>query len=542
MSLFNVVTNNDVDEFSHDIRNPPIPDSLQNFEAKSKIMHVVGSHTNISNRASKLKIKDIRSIEGDYLKNIPKPNSRDEAKMIQDNVKSVSGAAPHPAVSHSSKPKLVDYSTSEDGSDDDKELVIVKLLLAGELMYDFMLQRATIPTVGKSMEKLLQNRMLEKDETDEEKEGQREQGYELMNVGIGELKASEKEYDCEKSNFTSENQSTVNSEEERGQKVRISEFDGDFEATGCAGAENENESNRSNMNLDIQHEKKTLKKKRKPDEIQMKSHKMEADRVRESDGCKREKSEAEKRSILRLNRKESSRSCMNLDIEKKQATLKRKLTPEEIQMRLRKIEAERVRDSDRDRKMRDEDARRVPESETAFQIEEKAGELEAVSQIEEEKSEESKKIDERPNNKPKRKYNRRNNKTCTQTTNTLAQEKEETTENSTCQTEYVYVIPPPPAPVAVSCDNVTVDEQLNLALQYIQPEMDSIQPALVNDVSFSAEVIASGDDSGNYSASGEFEISPEVVQLVNDFENSAFNNLSDSDFDMDEFIKKKVPQ
>ncbi|KAJ8678832.1 hypothetical protein QAD02_014619 [Eretmocerus hayati] len=509
MSLFNVVTNNDVDEFSHDIRNPPIPDSLQNFEAKSKIMHVVGSHTNISNRATKLKIKDIRSIEGDYLKNIPKPNSRDEAKMIQDNVKSVSGAAPHPAVSHSSKPKLVDYSTSEDGSDDDKELVSVKLLLAGELMYDFMLQRATIPTVGKSMEKLLQNRMLEKDETDEEKEGQREQGYELMNVGIGELKASEKEYDCEKSNFTSENQSTVNSEEERGQKVRISEFDGDFEATGCAGAENENESNRSNMNLDIQHEKKTLKRKRKPDEIQMKSHKMEADRVRESDGCKREKSEAEKRSILRLNRKESSRSCMNLDIEKKQATLKRKLTPEEIQMRLRKIEAERVRDSDRNRKMRDEDARRVPESEAALQIEEKAGELEAVSQIEEEKSEESKKIDEeirRPN------------------------------------TEYVYVIPPPPAPVAVSCDNVTVDEQLNLALQYIQPEMNSIQPALVNDVSFSAEVIASGDDSGNYSASGEFEISPEVVQLVNDFENSAFNNLSDSDFDMDEFIKKKVPQ
>ncbi|KAJ8671351.1 hypothetical protein QAD02_002610 [Eretmocerus hayati] len=169
-------------------------------------------------------------------------------------------------------------------------------------------------------------------------------------------------------------------------------------------------------------------------------------------------------------------------------------------MRLRKIEAERVRDSDRDRKMRDEDARRVPESEAAFQIEETAGELEAVSQIEEEKSEESKK------------------------------------------TEYVYVIPPPPAPVAVSCDNVTVDEQLNLALQYIQPEMNSIQPALVNDVSFSAEVIASGDDSGNYSASGEFEISPEVVQLVNDFENSAFNNLSDSDFDMDEFIKKKVPQ
>ncbi|KAJ8671350.1 hypothetical protein QAD02_002609 [Eretmocerus hayati] len=231
MSLFNVVTNNDVVEFSHDIRNPPIPDSLQNFEAKSKIMHVVGSHTNISNRASKLKIKDIKSIEGDYLKNIPKPNSRDEAKMIQDNVKSVSGAAPHPAVSHSSKPKLVDYSTSEDGSDDDKELVSVKLLLAGELMYDFMLQRATIPTVG------------------------------------------------------------------------------------CAGAENENESNRSNMNLDIQHEKKTLKRKRKPEEIQMKLHKMEADRVRESDRCKREKSEAEKRSILRLNREETSRSCINLDIE-----------------------------------------------------------------------------------------------------------------------------------------------------------------------------------------------------------------------------------
>ncbi|KAJ8665974.1 hypothetical protein QAD02_007636 [Eretmocerus hayati] len=239
---------------------------------------------------------------------------------------------------------------------------------------------------------------------------------------------------------------------------------------------------------------------------------MEADRIRKSDGCKGEKSEAEERSILRSNREETSRSSINLDIGKKQTTLKRKLTPEEIRMRIREIEAERVRDSNRDRKMRDEDARRVPESEAAFQTEEKAEELEAVSQIEEEeKLEESKKVDE---------------------------------EIRRPDTEYVYVIRPPPlAPVAVSCDNVTVDEQLSLAPQYIQPEIDSIQPALVNDVvSFSAEVIASGDDPGNYSASGEFEISPEVVQLVNNFENSSFNNLPDSDFDMDEFIKKKVPQ